>query len=73
MKNGELPAYPLHPEHDSKYYAWEGLTKREHIAAMAMQGELSGQAIYDGWGNEKDLAKRAVLIADALLAELEKA
>jgi len=45
---------------------------RAMIAAMAMQGELSGQSAYINWANEIELAKRAVLVADALLAELEK-
>ena len=46
-----------------------GLTKREHFAAMAMQGFLS-----DGVYNDDPafLAKEAVSHADALLEELEK-
>lgn len=56
-----------------------GLTKREFFAVMAMQGFCSGE--FCAYGPEahaaemaeaKELAKKAVLCADALLAELEK-
>lgn len=50
-----------------------GLTKREHFAAMAMQGLLSANAIYGGKTNDRDaLAKDAVAFADAVLKELSK-
>ncbi len=46
------------------------LTKREQIAAMALQGMLAGGA---GIGmGFNDYAEDAVKFADALLAELEK-
>ena len=45
-----------------------GLTKRELFAAMAMQGQLSGQ-YPEG---PKDTANDAVCYADALLLELSK-
>ena len=46
-----------------------GLTKREHFAAMAMQGLLSGahfQAPLD------ELCQQSVEVADALIKELNK-
>ena len=47
-----------------------GLTKREQIAAMALQGMLAGGV---GIGLRcSDYAEDAVKFADALLAELEK-
>lgn len=47
-----------------------GLTKREHFAAMAMQG-LCGANDCAGW-TQDEIAVSAVQIADALLAELAK-
>lgn len=64
------PAYPW-GEHGT---ALGGLTKRELIAAMAMQGLAS--VPFEGgspWKNvPKEDAERAVAYADALLAELAK-
>ena len=37
-KNADMPAYPLL---DAVPDGFEGLTKREHFAAMAMQGILA--------------------------------
>ena len=45
-----------------------GLTKREHFAAMAMQGFCA----LDGASTPEQTAYVAVRYADALLAELEK-
>jgi hypothetical protein len=42
-----------------------GLTKREYFAALAMQGMLSNEACIGD-----DIAKCAVLYADALISEL---
>lgn len=46
-----------------------GLNKREHFAGLAMQGILSHSF---GRGNPEECAIQALLIADALLKELEK-
>ena len=48
---------------------YQGLTKREYFAAMAMQGILSGAQYLD---NYELFAKHAVAAADALIAELNK-
>ena len=56
------------------------LTKREHIAAMALQGFLSGKAMEQMSSLAKDfgetpteaLVSCVVLVTDALIAELEK-
>lgn len=48
-----------------------GLTKREYLAAMAMQG-LCACAIAGNHKHFKNLAEEAVLYADALIAELNK-
>lgn len=44
------------------------LTKREHLAAMAMQGMVA----HAGWCHEQAIAQFSVAQADALLAELAK-
>lgn len=50
-----------------------GLSKRELLAAMAMQGLLAHSCQFQkNTEDEHDVAKRAVLMADALRAELEK-
>lgn len=52
----------------------DGLTKREHLAALAMQGMLANPSIFD-LGDIKQLewvSEVAVAQADALLARLAK-
>jgi len=52
----------------------EGLNKREHFAAMAMQGLFAGLYSVEeltGW-NLADVAVESVRAADALIAELNK-
>ena len=70
--NGVAPAH-AHPVFDSESHAWayteSGLTKREMIAAMALQGICSNPQWY---GGREALARDAVTHADALLAELAK-
>jgi len=50
-----------------------GLTKREHFAAMAMQGMLANPAMIDVHNKESIewIAKHAIGQADELLKELE--
>lgn len=70
MKNADLPAIP-----QNRSDLPTGLTKREHFAAMAMQGLLSSASDSNGeWTNcgVDNVASEAVMFADALLAELEK-
>tara|TARA_R110002020_G_scaffold435468_1_gene645635 strand:+ start:760 stop:969 length:210 start_codon:yes stop_codon:yes gene_type:complete len=54
----------------AKGCADSGLTKREHFAALAMQGLLSGITCDTEW-NEREVSSIAVTCADALLEELE--
>lgn len=49
-----------------------GLTKRELLAAMAMQGMLASETEECHYGDLKKLAESAVKHANALLAELAK-
>lgn len=67
MKNGNKSAFPQH------HYpvADKGLTKREYFAAMALQGLLGGgNSNFSINGKEKPVNEAAVILADALLAEL---
>jgi hypothetical protein len=61
--NGNDAIYPMATEGDGFN---DGLTKRELIAAMAMQGLLAGAPIYDPSG----VARTAVAYADALIERL---
>jgi hypothetical protein len=63
MNNAELPAMPPHAH--SCLEAYMGLTKREYIASMALQGILASgadPAFADDW---------ALVCADNLLKRLE--
>lgn len=67
--NKNEPAYPIADIHEDMLYP--GLTKREVIAAMCLQGMLSNQYKGSmGYANET-LAIEAVEYADALLVHLE--
>lgn len=81
MKNAEQPAFPrAGSEHTNladhiTHEPTEGLTKREYFAAMAMQGmvkDIVWQDSVTGEIHSDDyVAKVAVLVADALLKQLE--
>lgn len=76
MRNADMPAMPqanqevveafLEHEHDAP----NGLTKREHFAAMAMQGFCAAPDMPDA--TVEGVAGASVKQADALLAELER-
>ena len=66
LSNGNQYAFPL-ATHSDEYH---GFTKREYLAAMAMQGLQSSSLVAD-WSVE-DIAKESVSQADALIAELSK-
>jgi hypothetical protein len=65
MNNGDKPAHPA----NQGWHTDGGLTKREHFAAMAMQGMLSGRTEYEDPVID---VRNAVFLADALLKELDK-
>lgn len=77
MKNGSEPSMPIaHQAIDANDEFFKpgakGLTKRELIAAMAIQG-VAGDAAFTGCETTiKQIAKSAVRVADALLDELSK-
>lgn len=79
MKNSKQPAYPYtivtkRNEYGAPFESITepGLTKRELIAAMALQGMLanSNQDITDL--SHEEIAMCSVYISDALLSELDK-
>ncbi len=71
-KNKDATAYPVHADTISRV----GLTKRELIAAMAMQGLMAvnnkGEELTSWEIGVAEAAKISVMMADALLIELEK-
>jgi hypothetical protein len=77
MNNADMPASPMtnsegfsgNPKSVGCGGGWtSGLTKREHFAAMAMQGFLANYAST----HFENCAEHAVKQADALLEELDK-
>lgn len=73
MSNADKPAYPIAGSYDDEHPqvivpVEHGLTKRELIAAMCLQGLLSNS--WDDKGREAP--KISVQMADALIEELQK-
>jgi|TARA_B110000908_G_scaffold167345_1_gene220114 hypothetical protein len=64
MSNADKPAMPLH---DDALAGYEGLTKREHFAGLAMQSLLA----HYGTDGADECASYAVEYANALLKALE--
>ena len=54
---------------DSNY---DGLTKREYFAAMAMQGLLSSYSGQSAIPNPTNLSKHSVVFADSLIKQLNE-
>jgi hypothetical protein len=76
MNNSDKPAMPIQldylPDNGTRTVElWRGLSKREHFAAMAMQGMLSNSSLY-GETVAEEIARQSILMADALLQELSK-
>jgi hypothetical protein len=76
MKNSDMPAMPMLNSSSDAYVLkapanWaHGLTKREMFAMAAMQG-LCASLTADDDLSPRELARSAVVNADALLAALE--
>jgi len=68
VSNGDSPANPINSAMGLKY---EGLTKREYFAGLAMQGLISYYGSENNTAPEA-CAKRTLEMTDALLKELEK-
>jgi hypothetical protein len=75
MENGKQPIAPQTYTRDGYNIGFEGLTKREYFAIHIATG-LSVQAIAGRHNIPSEMAQNvpyaAVMIADALLAELDK-
>jgi hypothetical protein len=65
--DGNDLANPVKHSYGEEFFTAGGFTKRELIAAMAMQGMLSNKNQEGYWG---DFAERAVKAADALIERL---
>lgn len=64
-------AFPeLYSDRDGDIQSSPGLTIREHYAGLAMQALLDGGSIDKSLAEY--IAKKAVVAADALIAELQK-
>lgn len=75
IRNGDMPAMPCDMVSNVIY---GGLTKREQFAMAAMQGMLAHATRYkpregasENW--HEAISEESVQLADALLAELDKA
>jgi len=68
MTKHDDPAAPVVAAEPSVWYVSPGLTKREHFAAMMLQGLLACSAVT---GARDDLANESVRYADALIAALK--
>lgn len=68
-ENAYKPAMPIRTGNYSGAKIYRGLTKREHIAAMALQGLLSNSKETIRSDN---LSSIAIRYADELLEELER-
>ena len=74
MENGNQPMYPINDLNEN-ISGLSGLTKREHFAAMAMQGLLASRINVKGYeidGNIRVYAKSCVKLADELLKQLKE-
>lgn len=81
MRNGDKPITPTtifdSSENSFTPIKHLGLTKREHIAALAMQGLLTRLPVNTvqtdlGVNEVKRIAEEAVIAADTLLSKLEE-
>jgi len=78
LERGEYQSGQIRPLYENPSNSMPlNLTRREWFAGMAMQGEISGYlAAGDGFDGDKSIpgiiAKGSVMIADALIEELEK-
>ena len=81
MSNGNMPAMPQSGDAYTDISGYKdipgriengmGLSKREQFAAMAMQGLISSWGAHDVTDCD-EIASDAVMMADALLSQLEK-
>jgi hypothetical protein len=72
MKNADKPITPIYSEGEiyitTNEGSFEGLTKREYFAGLAMQGIMSRNTV---GMNDATISHKCVQIADELLKQLE--
>ena len=72
----ERPSGGYEGDRPETFRAFDGLTKREYFAAMAMKGLLAGHYEYFTGNTDvsipSEVAKYAIFNADALIEELNK-
>ncbi len=59
-------------QYGTQYIYNEGITKREYFASMAMQGLVTRYQNMINFESSYRISKDAIMLADALLKELEK-
>ena len=71
MGNKNQPAFSFIDENKphSKHIIYNGLSKMEYAAIMAMQGILASEV--SQWKSYNDIAERSVIAADELFNQLE--
>ena len=67
MNNGDTPAFPFEGGANNGQQPYDGLTKREYFAGLALQGLLAGKYTFTGGD---DPVTGAIEYADALLKAL---
>lgn len=76
MKKGDEPAFPISIDTGDRVKGFYGLTKRQWLAGMAMQGMLANErqvSFFETTGNAaKAVAELSFEIADAMIAFEEK-
>jgi len=75
MADKNETAFPLHPSASSEAAHRNGLTKREMISAMVLQGMNASLSHTSNWPEDYTLdcmVKNAVMQADALLEALNE-
>ena len=61
--------YPPTDDYQDKY---RGITRRDLLAGLAMQGELAAETEDNHWESDANLATRCYRMADAMIAEGRK-
>lgn len=76
MQRDTHPVHPLHPENSVLAKSRNGITIREYLAGLAMQGLLASfteKAARGLWTTEiEEIASTSVQMADALLLALNQ-
>ena len=73
MENKNKPSFPQNEYSEHNFNVAGGLTKREYIAGLAMQGILASRVRIDTDDlSEKNICRRSVEFADLLLKQLEE-